>query len=267
MPKTSSEAWQFSSRAREAFAAAQREVTPQEASLEAWVAKYAVEHKKRLEGDLDLVADRFAQGARLLEYGASPLLMTVALQEIGFEVDAVDLAPERFSEVIERRGLQVVRCDVEREAVPFPADEFDGLLFNEIFEHLRIDPIFTMREALRVLKPGGRMLLSTPNLRSFRGLKNLFLENRAHAASGDVYAQYHKLQTLGHMGHVREYTTREVADFLTQIGFFVEETVFRGGYGRGLTGCAERLAPSLRPFFTIVASKPQASPAAEDPNA
>ena len=58
------------------------------------------------------------------------------------------------------------------------------------------------------------------------------------------------------MGHVREYTTREVAEFLGHIGFRVELLIFRGGDGRGLSGAVQRLIPSLRPFFTIVASRP-----------
>jgi hypothetical protein len=57
------------------------------------------------------------------------------------------------------------------------------------------------------------------------------------------------------MGHVREYTTREVADFLTRIGFRIDAIIYRGGHGAGLVGLAERLAPSMRPFFTVVAAK------------
>ena len=139
--------------------------------------------------------------------------------------------------------------------MPFAAEIFDLVLFNELFEHLRINPIFTLREAHRVLKPNGVLLLSTPNLRSFRGIRNLLVHNQGHAVSPGVYCQYEKLETLGHMGHVREYTTREVSDFLTHTGFRVDKTVFRGGHGRGLVGIAERLTPSLRPFFTLIATK------------
>ena len=103
--------------------------------------------------------------------------------------------------------------------------------------------------------PGGRLLLSTPNLRSFRGIRNLILRHEGHAVSGGIFRQYEKLETLGHMGHVREYTTREVADFLTRVGFRVETVIYRGGHGRGVVGLAERLAPALRPFFTLIATR------------
>ena len=57
------------------------------------------------------------------------------------------------------------------------------------------------------------------------------------------------------MGHVREYTAREVSELLSRSGFEVEALVFRGGHGAGLVGLAERLAPAWRPFFTVVASR------------
>ncbi len=233
-------------------------IQPEDATLEGWFSSYCREHRQRLAADLGLVEAHIAPGARILEYGAIPLLMTAALAARGYEVRALDLAPQRFAGAIQSLGLDVTRCDVETEAVPFADQSFDAVLFNELFEHLRIDPVFTLGEAHRVLEPGGTLLLSTPNLRSFRGLRNLLLRHQGHTVSGGVYEQYEKLATLGHMGHVREYTTREVSEFLGRIGFRVDRVVFRGGHGRGLVGIAERLLPSLRPFFTLVAARPGA---------
>ncbi len=230
-------------------------IEPEDAALEGWFSKYYRQHRHRFAADLDLVGKYVEPKARVLEYGAIPLVMTGALAALGYEVRALDLAPQRFGKAIRDLGLDVAACDVETEAVPHPGESFDAVLFNELFEHLRIDPIFTLREVHRVLVPGGSLLLSTPNLRSFRGLRNLLLHNQGHAVSAGVYEQYEKLKTLGHMGHVREYTTREVADFLCRLGFRVDKIIFRGGHGRGLVGIAERLVPSLRPFFSLVATK------------
>ena len=234
-------------------------IAPDHVSLEQWFAAYRGQHRRRLAADLGLVRAHAAPGARVLEYGAVPLLLTAALADLGFEVCGLDVAPERFAGAIAELGLDVRRRDVETEAAPFADGTFDAVLFNELFEHLRIDPIFTLREAHRVLRPGGALLLSTPNLRSYRGLRNLLVHNRGHAVSGGVYHQYEKLETLGHMGHVREYTSREVAEFLERIGFSVEQAVFRGGHGRGLVGVGERLLPALRPFFTLVARREAAA--------
>ncbi len=235
-------------------------ITPDDATLRRWFATYWQQHRRRLAADLWIVEQHLPPGARILECGAVPLLMTGALAELGYDVQAVDIAPQRFGATIEALGLRVATCDIETEPLPFPDKCFDAVLFNELFEHLRIDPIATLGEVHRVLKPRGQLLLSTPNLRSFRGLRNLLLHNRGHAVSAGVYRQYEKLRTLGHMGHVREYTSREVADFLERIGLRVETIIHRGGHGRGLVGLAERLAPAWRPFFALIARKPAADP-------
>ncbi len=230
-------------------------IEPDDPALYDWFSNYSREHRTRLAADLHLTERHVEAKSRVLEYGSLPLVMTAALAALDYRVSGLDIKPERFAHAIVTLGLDVTRCDVETEAVPFEAESFDALLFNELFEHLRINPVLTLGEAHRVLKPGGLLLLSTPNLRSFRGIRNLLFRNQGHAVSAGVYRQYEKLESLGHMGHVREYTTREVSDFVTRIGFRVGAIVYRGGHGRGVVGIAERVAPSMRPFFSLIATK------------
>lgn len=254
-PVVESEPWRFPQQNSALIDKVAARIEPDDMDLRDWFSNYCREHRDRLAADLHLIERHLDPGARILEYGAIPLLMTAALDSRGYAVSALDLSPDRFARAIESLGLDVRQCDVETEPVPFDAGTFDAVVFNELFEHLRINPIFTMREAHRVLEPGGRLLLSTPNLRSFRGIRNLILRHQGHAVSGGIYQQYEKLGALGHMGHVKEYTAREVSGFLARIGFRVETIVYRGGHGRGVVGLAERLAPSMRPFFTMIAAK------------
>ncbi len=254
------EPWSFPERSFELLDAVASRIQPDDAALCEWFSTYQRQHRTRLVADLRIIEQHVASGARVLECGAVPLLATGVLVELGYEVSAVDIAPERFQAAIASLGLDVRKCDLETEPLPFGSETFDAVVFNEIFEHLRINPIVTLREVCRVLKSNGSLLLSTPNLRSFRGIRNLVFRNQGHAASAGVYRQYEKLETLGHMGHVREYTTREVSDFLTPIGFRVDKVIFRGGHGRGMVGFAERLAPTLRPFFTLIATKDASHP-------
>jgi SAM-dependent methyltransferase len=249
------EPWQFPDEGFRLLDRVEAAIRPDDPALEDWFRRYCREHQQRLAADLHLIGRHVAPEARVLEYGAIPLVLTAALASLDYAVSALDIGPERFARSISNLGLEVIACDVETEAVPFEDATFDVVLFNELFEHLRINPIFTFREVHRVLRPGGLLLLSTPNLRSLRGLRNLVFRNEGHAASSGVYQQYEKLETLGHMGHVREYTTREVVDFLRRSGFNVEKVVFRGGHGRGPVGILEKLVPSLRPFFALVARK------------
>src|SRR5262249_721269 len=53
--------------------------------------------------------------------------------------------------------------DVQSAPWPYPGAAFDALLCCEMLEHLHTDPMGLFAEINRVLKPGGHLLLTTPN--------------------------------------------------------------------------------------------------------
>ena len=229
-------------------------LTPENSELAAWHQNYILGHKNRIALDLDITQNHVPENARILEFGSIPLLLTKSLQLSNYDVTGVDIAPERYTNVLSRLGVDVIKCNIEVERLPFADNSFDAAIFNELFEHLRINPIFTLTEVLRILKPGGVLMLSTPNLRSIVGIKNFLFKNKAYSCSAKIYKEYKKLETLGHMGHVREYTTLEVSSFLRSVGFDVEKVIYRGryfGYKRMLL----KLAPQLSPFVSYIAKK------------
>jgi SAM-dependent methyltransferase len=230
-------------------------LSPGNAALLEWHDSYLLNHKLRLAFDLDITKAQVAQAANLLEVGSIPLVLTAALVHGNYRVTGCDIAPERYAATINQLGIKVVKCDIEKERLPFEDDTFDAVIFNELFEHLRMNPIFTLSEVLRVVKPGGALILSTPNLRSLGGVMNFLLKNRSYSCEGDMYAQYQKLEKLGHMGHVREYTTREVIEFLEKVGFSVSKVVYRGRYRRVVSQIITGVFASLRPFVSYIAVK------------
>ena len=241
-------------------------VAPVDPALSSWASNYGHHQRHRLAEDLHWVRRHVSPDARILEFGSIPPFLTLALQDLGYDIQGLDIAPERFAETIARHELRVHKIDFETDAVPFEDESFDVVLFNEVFEHLRIDLISTMTEVRRVIRPGGTLLLSTPNLRSVRGFWSLVLMHRGCHVGPGLYDEYEKLQRYGHMGHVREYTAREVSKFLAKIGFVTRQTIFRD-YGPAVNQSPimrvavslERLfcavIPSLRPLFTLVCEK------------
>ena len=223
--------------------------------------KYAQSHRERLAFDADYVLEYIPKKHTIMEVGSSPPLLTGVLQKLGYSVIGIDLAPELFQDAIDHLKLTVKKCNVETETLPFPDNSLDAILFNEVFEHLRIDLIFTMQEMLRVLKPGGQIFISTPNLKSLRGIINFNIRDKAYACGVSIYKEYRKLQKYGHMGHVREYTPSEVCDFLEEIGFNVRGFIYRGGSlaDNKIKQMSKQIFygifPQLRPFFSVVAVK------------
>ncbi len=93
------------------------------------------------------------------------------LAEQGCQVEAVDAAPEMLrvaqevaSEV--SRLLPITFRQVETiEALPFPANSFDGILCSSVLEYVS-NPGTCLDELGRVLRPNGVLLISVPSARS-----------------------------------------------------------------------------------------------------
>ncbi|GLI33410.1 hypothetical protein DAMNIGENAA_08430 [Desulforhabdus amnigena] len=232
------------------------DIKPEKAILYSWLNSYVQNQKTRIAFDLDIIKNNIDIDKNILEFGSVPLLLTNALVKTGYQVTGIDIAPERFNSTIKSLNINIIKCDIERQRLPIEDNSYDLSVFNELFEHLRINPIFTMSEVLRVLKPSGILLLSTPNLRSLKGIINFLFKNQAFSSSGDIFEEYEKLDKLGHMGHVREYTSDEVVKFLNKVGFNVEKLIFRGRYRLSrIPASMFKLFPKLNPFITYFARK------------
>jgi SAM-dependent methyltransferase len=126
----------------------------------------------------------------------------------------------------ERIALPTYHFNVEKEQFPFAARSFDVVLFCEIVEHLLEDPLFTLREIHRVLKPGGTLIVTTPNVAR--------LENVARLLAGaNIYDPYSGYGPYGR--HNREYTLSELRQLLMHAGFTVA-TAFSADVHENRTG-------------------------------
>ena len=219
-------------------------------------------HEQRYLADLQQVA-ALAPVSEILEIGSAPCHMTALLKLSGYSIVGVDLNPGRVEDFIQQFGLDVRHCDIERSVLPFEDETFACALLCETFEHLRMDPAFVLSEINRVLLPGAPLLLTTPNVYSLPSLGR-FLLGRSIA---DPVEEFGKLRSIGHMGHVREYSAREVARFLEASGFAVQSIDYRyyhwpvRDWKRKLLHMAYRLVPRrFRRDIVIVARKAWASP-------
>jgi 2-polyprenyl-3-methyl-5-hydroxy-6-metoxy-1,4-benzoquinol methylase len=109
----------------------------------------------------DRAAEIFAGWPRtgpVLEMAAGSGSFARRLVELGFSVQACDLYPEQFR-VPE---VPVTYADLS-ERLPFDDASFEYLSCLEGIEHLE-DQFAFIRECWRILRPGGRLLISTPNI-------------------------------------------------------------------------------------------------------
>ena len=109
--------------------------------------------------------------------------------------------------------------DAEKDRFPYDDAYFSTVLCGELIEHLFADPMHLMCEVNRILKPGGHLVLTTPNVAALRGISAIlqgYHPGFFHAyikpadGSGEVDAR-----------HNREYTAREIHKLLENSGFEV----------------------------------------------
>ena len=201
---------------------------------ESEAAGYFRTHSRRLAQTLQL-APRGGPEDRVLEMGCYLQITTALRNLLGYgEVRGAYLG--NSGEVAKGSAVandgEVFECfidlfNAESDSFPYQNEYFSTVLCCELFEHLERDPMHMMSEIYRILKPGGVLVLTTPNIASLRAISQVL--RGAHPAS---FRRYTRLTpgAAEEPGHSREYTPDEIRLLLADSGFIVL-SVETGPYG------------------------------------
>ena len=118
---------------------------------------------------------------------------------------------------------EIFRCDVdlfdaEKDIYPYANEAFATVLCCELIEHLYDDPMHLMAEVNRILRPGGHLVLSTPNICSLRAMGAILLGYHP-----GLFHQYIRPNEKGDRAprHSREYAPRDIQGLFQAAGFEV----------------------------------------------
>jgi len=113
----------------------------------------------------DAFLSRLTEHGPTLEVGCGTGGLLVAAAKRGWQVEGVDIA-SRWLVVARRRlddhGLTVPLTAASADRLPWPDGAFGTVLADSLIEHCD-DPLPALREWHRVLRPGGRLILWSPN--------------------------------------------------------------------------------------------------------
>lgn len=161
------------------------------------------------------------------------------------ELHGVDLSPA-LVKLANASGIKTLEHDIEGGPLPYQDKSFDAVFCGETIEH-QVDTDWLMSELNRVLKPGGRLVLTFPNIRTL-----LSLGMMAFFDLPPMYAARYRAP------HYRDFTLRTIKFVLNAHGLRFEKAVGSafflpkiGEFGSGLA----TIFPSWAHTVVVLATK------------
>jgi SAM-dependent methyltransferase len=159
-----------------------------------------------------------ASPASIVDVGCGDGAATILAAQVnpGHRIVGLDWSADALRHA-RSRGLTLLRAEVEPTGLPIASGRADVVIMSELIEHL-LDPDSALEEARRILRPGGTLLLSTPNLAAWYnrgllalGVQPLFTEVSLRGVYGRPGSQV--------AGHLRLFTSRALVGLLAARGF------------------------------------------------
>lgn len=139
-----------------------------EAKAPGWASKYAPDGPLagRLAALTTAVRAHAQAGGRVLDLGCATGELSRALAATGFKVTGCDISPQMLRLAARDRGgcAGWVRLEPDWGRLPFGSAAFDVLVAASVLEYVG-EPAAVLRECARVVRPGGVVLYTVPDLR------------------------------------------------------------------------------------------------------
>ncbi len=223
------------------------------------MSEYYLIHQDRYKYILKRVKElNLPHGAKILDVGCFPLDLFKSLKDMGFDMYGISSEHEKVNQ------KNIIPLNIESDKMPFKADTFDLILFSEVMEHMLYDPQVYLKKFHQVLKPGGFLLITTPNAVHIKHRLELMAgKNQNFPIFQFEGSPYHR--------HNREFTLSEVKTEVKKASFEVKKAEHFGAYnpmrqklhqegfgvkiGKALVFYPSQLVPELRDSLFVLAQK------------
>ena len=154
---------------------------------------------------------------KILDIGTTPF--TWALKTIfNADVFTIDLSTLLANRCI-LKDVVFSKCNVLEDEIGFPSNYFDIVVFTEVFEHLIGSPQVVFANIRKVLKDDGVLIMSTPNIATYKKRLNLLFGKSILEPVNTVFREEVDGGWIHGSGHYREFTLEETKELLRNYNF------------------------------------------------
>lgn len=196
---------------------------------------------------LTLAKKHLPNGAKVLDAGAGHGVLAVALKDSGFDAEASDL--HKGLAVFNAENVPYHTWHLEAQKAPFPDNSFDAVILSQTIEHFTYSPLHPLKEIIRILRPGGIMIIDAPNISCFRNTSRLLRGKSLHWNFKKHYlAQVPEIENNVpyYDRHNHEYSREDLLDIADFFSLSIEEVKYYSSYNRKKRGLIAILFSQLR---------------------
>lgn len=159
-------------------------------------------------------------GSKTLDVAAGSGAMSLRLSDLGFEVEATDYVREGFKL---HGSIPFSQTDLNLDFSQDFTRRFESIVASEIIEHLE-NPRHFARQLFSLLEPGGRVVLTTPNIDSMPS-KVLFLSSGTF-----LWFEEQQYRSDGHISPLSQWQLQKI---FAEAGFrLISQTTFGSRFDR-----------------------------------
>lgn len=171
---------------------------------------------------------------RLLDVGCFNGYISVIFRKLGYEVTGTDVCElEKRSAIFAGAGIEFVHSNMN-DLDPFDklaAESYDIIIIAQVIEHILNHPLGLIRSLVRLMRPGGHIILTTPNPATIMGALRILKGGTLFWGTLDFIDEPKinegRIISQGDI-HYREYTSAELSHMLTGAGLRIVQSRYLG---------------------------------------
>lgn len=176
-------------------------------------------HKKRFLDLFYRLNKLYKENYKILDIGSRCGHVLMGAKQIGYKAYGCDIKKyyDLYKERYEKYHIKHSLCFFPDDKIPYDDNFFDVVILSETIEHYNFHPNVVIKEISRVLKTGGQILLTTPNLARLNNrIKMLF----GKSINYDIWLPYNDSI------HYREYNKEELVYLFKANGLKLKKIEF-----------------------------------------